>query len=231
MKRCVFGILYGAGARKIAETAGITEEEAQKIIDLLFAKFPSIKDYINKTHWEIHRLGYVETFFGRRRRFPLVAVNGFFRGQAERRGVNMKIQSTSSDIVLAQLIELDQHIEELGGRLLITVHDSIVSTVKKKYASQLPDFFDHYCVKRVAQKFPWMPVAFECDVGVGPSYGETMGLAAYIKQEAARPRSAEELIFSELDKEAIEELREDEEEKREREGSEPGGDGAAARVA
>lgn len=222
VKRVVFGILYGAKAPKIAETAGITVEEAQKIIDLLFAKFPSIQDYINGTHAEIHRSGRAETLFHRRRRFPLVAVNGFFRGQAERRGVNMKIQSTSSDIVIGQLIELDEHIAELGGRLCITVHDSIAGTIKKKYVEQLPAFLQHYCVKRVADKYPWLPVAFECDTGVGPSYGETMALDKYVKQHAERQRSAEELLFQELDNEAIMELREDEDEKREREAVERG---------
>ena len=222
VKRVVFGILYGAGAKKIAETAGITVEEAQKIIDFLFAKFPSIPGYINSTKADIHQLGRVETFFHRRRRFPLVAVNGFFRGQAERRGVNMRIQSTSSDIVLGQLIEIDQHIEELGGRLCLTVHDSIAGTVKKKYVEQLPAFLQHYCVDRVATKYPWMPVAFEADTGIGPNYGETMALDAYIKQEQARVKSADELIFSELDNEAIIELKQDDEEEARERASERG---------
>jgi uracil-DNA glycosylase family 4 len=216
VKRCVFGILYGAKARKIAETAVITEEEAQRIIDLLFLKFPSIKDYIVRTHAEIHQQGRVETFFHRRRRFPLVAVNGFFRGQAERRGVNMKIQSTSSDIVLDRLCEIDQHIGELGGRTCLTVHDSIVTTVKRKYASQLPDFLDYYCRKRVKERFPWLPVDFTFDVGIGPSYGETIAVDQYLKQEAQRPKSAEELLFQELDQEALIELAEDEDEQKEK---------------
>lgn len=220
VKRVVFGILYGAKAPKIAETAGIDVVEAQKIIDLLFARFPSIQDYINSTHAEIHRYGRVETLFHRRRRFPLAPVNGFFRGQAERRGVNMKIQSTSSDIVLGQLVEIDQHIAELGGRLCITVHDSIAGTIKRKYINQLPAFLRHYCVTRVAEKYAWLPVAFECDIGVGPSYGEMTALDAFIKQERERPRTAEELMFQELDKEAIDELRDDEEERREREAAE-----------
>ena len=212
VKRVVFGILYGAKGKKISETAGIPIDEAEKIIDLLFARFPSIKNYIDATHRAISENGYVETFFARRRRFPLVAVNGFFRGQAERRGVNMKIQSTSSDIVLGQLVEIDDHIAELGGRLCVTVHDSIAGTVKRKYIEQLPAFLNHYCVKRVAEKYPWLPVAFEADTSVGPNYGETIALEAHIKQERERPKTADELLFNELDKEAVNELREDPEE-------------------
>jgi len=212
-KRVVFGILYGAMAKKIAETAGISEEEAQNIIDGMFTKFPSLKDYMDETVAEIHTKGYVETLLGRRRRFPLQGVNGFFRGQAERRGKNMKIQSTSSDIVIGQLVELDSAIGELGGRLCITVHDSIVFTAKKKYVEQLPAFLDHYCVKRVAQKYPWLPVSFACDIEVGPSYGETVNIERYLKAERERAKTPEEMMYADFEEEAITELRDDEEER------------------
>jgi uracil-DNA glycosylase family 4 len=217
VKRVVFGILYGAMAKKIAETAGISEEAAQQVIDKLFDRFPSLKNYMDEVVAQIHTRGFVETLFGRRRRFPLQAVNGFFRGQAERRGKNMKIQSTSSDIVVAQLIEIFDHIGELGGRLCITVHDSIVGTVKKKYLSQVQPFFDHYCVERVGQKFPWLPVAFAHDVSVGPNYGETIALADYIKKNPIKELTPDQEFFQELDEESLNELRDDEEEARERE--------------
>ncbi len=220
VKRVVFGVLYGAMAKKIAETAGISEERAQEVIDKLFLRFPSLKNYMDETVAQIHQLGFVETLFHRRRRFPLSKVNGFFRGQAERRGKNMKIQSTSSDIVVSQLIEIDEHIAELGGRLAITVHDSIVGTVKKKYADQLPAFFDKYCVKRVAEKYPWLPVAFAADVTVGPNYGEQMDILKYLKQEAERKLTEEEAMLLEIDSEIDNELREDEDEAREREQTE-----------
>lgn len=212
VKRVVFGILYGAMAKKIAETAGISEEEAQLVIDKLFNRFPSLKGYMNEVVAQIHTRGYVETLFGRRRRFPLQGVNSFFQGQAERRGKNMKIQSTSSDIVLGQLIEIDEHIHEIGGRLCITVHDSIVGTFKKKYLHQVQDFFDHYCVTRVAQKYPWLPVAFAHDIGVGPSYGETLALSDYIARVAPRELTPDQEFLEVMDEDALHDLRTDEEE-------------------
>lgn len=217
VKRVVFGILYGAMAKKIAETAGITEERAQEVIDKLFARFPSLKGYMDEVVAHIHKYGFVETFFGRRRRFPLVRVNGYFRGQAERRGKNMKIQSTSSDIVIGQLIEIAEHIHELGGRLCITVHDSIVGTIKKKYLHLAQAFFQKYCVDRVGEKYPWLPVAFACDVSVGPSYGEVIDIKDYLAKNAPAVVTPDQEFFAEIDEEALHELREDEEEARERE--------------
>lgn len=212
VKRVVFGILYGAMAKKIAETAGISEERAQEVIDKLFERFPSLKGYMDEVVAQIHTRGFVETLFGRRRRFPLQGVNGFFRGQAERRGKNMKIQSTSSDIVLGQLIEIAEHIGELGGRLCITVHDSIVGTIKKKHIHQAEAFFDHYCVERVAQKYPWLPVKFAHDVGIGPNYGETIALADYIKKHDIRPPDFDKAFELEMDEDALNDLRMDDEE-------------------
>jgi len=211
VKRVVFGILYGAMAKKIAETAGISIEEAQGVIDKLFARFPALVRYMDETVEQIHRLGFVETLFGRRRRFPLQGVNGFFQGQAERRGKNMKIQSTSSDIVLGQLTEVAEHIHELGGRLCITVHDSIVACVKKAYVKQLPDFLDYYAVKRVSEKYPWLPVSFTCDISVGSNYGELTKLHEYLAQQASKTPTTDETLLDALDQEAIDELRQDEE--------------------
>lgn len=217
VKRVVFGILYGAMAKKIAETAGISEEAAQHVIDKLFGRFPSLAGYMDEVVAQIHAKGFVETLFGRRRRFPLQSVNGFFRGQAERRGKNMKIQSTSSDIVVSQLIEIFENIGQLGGRCCITVHDSIVGTIKKKFLPQAQAFFDYYCVQRVAEKFPWLPVSFAHDVSVGPSYGETIALADYLRQHVPAAPTPEQEFLELMEEESLEELREDEEERRERE--------------
>ena len=213
VKRVVFGTLYGAMAKKIAETAGISMEAAQIVIDKLFARLPLLGEYMEDTVEQIHRYGFVETLFGRRRRFPLQNVNGFFRGQAERRGKNMKIQSTSSDIVMAQLVEMSEHLAEVGGRLCLTVHDSVVASVKKKYVHQLPDFLNYYAVKRVKEKFDWLPVDFACDIGVGPSYGELMPLDQYIANQTPQELSVDDALLQALDEEALNELREDEEEK------------------
>ena len=212
VKRVVFGILYGAMAKKIAETAGISEQRAQEVIDKLFERFPSLRNYMDEVVAHIRARGYVETLFGRRRRFPLHTVNGFFRGQAERRGKNMKIQSTSSDIVIGQLAEIGEHIGDLGGRLCITVHDSIVGTFKKKYLDQVEGFFDHYCVQRVREKYPWLPVDFAHDVSVGPSYGDTTPLSDYVKSLQPLAVPDDKAFEESLDVESINELREDEEE-------------------
>lgn len=181
IKRVVFGILYGAGSKKIAETIGISLSQAQAIIEMLFQLYPSIPAYIERTKWELNTFGLVETYFGRRRRFAVKGATGFLRSRAERQAVNFKIQSTSSDIVLSSLIEIEKPLErDLGGRLLLTVHDSIGFQLPKKYVSQLPDFVDQYLNIKPGTKYPWLPVEFKWDYELGPSYGELKPFETYV---------------------------------------------------
>ena len=182
VKRVVFGILYGAGPSKIAETIGITRGQAQAIIDMLFRMFPSIPRYIESTKWELWQFGCVETYFGRRRRCSIRGLKGYLRSQAERRAVNFKIQSTTSDLVLDRLVDVAEPLErDLRGRLLLTVHDSIGFELPKRYLSQLPDFVEEYLVMRAGEKHRWLPVPFTWDLGVGDSMGELRSYGEYMK--------------------------------------------------
>lgn len=183
IKRLVFGMLYGAGIKKIAEIAGISHEFAKQIQTLLFTKFPTIRTFMDRTKWELRTFGLVEAFNGRRRRFLIGKdAPSDLRAQAERRAINFKVQGTNSDIVLSVLCWLAPVIEnDLRGRLLLTVHDSIGFQVPKKYAHQVREVFTKYGTDRVAEVFPWMPVPYRWDVELGPSYGEVMDSEKYLK--------------------------------------------------
>lgn len=55
-----FAIAYGAGAHKIAQSAGISSKEAEKIIENYFKAFPQIKKYFAKAVVESHKNGYIK---------------------------------------------------------------------------------------------------------------------------------------------------------------------------
>ena len=62
--------MYGRGAPAIAEQTGSTVEEAQRIINNFYDSFPKVKKWIQKTEDDAKVTGYVEDFWGRRRRLP-----------------------------------------------------------------------------------------------------------------------------------------------------------------
>lgn len=84
-KAIVLGINYSKGAKSIAEDLGITEREAQNIYNTFFKEFPKVKEFINETQAKVAKLGYSETFFGRRRQNPdmLLPDYEFKRNQAK----------------------------------------------------------------------------------------------------------------------------------------------------
>lgn len=192
VKRVVFGTLYGAGPKKIAAQIGngFPLEEAQAIIAGLFQAFPGLKAYISQTKDEIARTNRTKTVFGRYRRFALAGVSGELRSKAEREGVNFRIQSTSSDLVLSQLCEINDHLHEIEATMRLTVHDSIAGTIKRHRVKDMQAFFDHWLVNRVKERFPWMPVPFLYDLEVGSSYGEKMKYKDWLKAEAAGSEKA-----------------------------------------
>ena len=62
-----FGILYGQGAFGLAESLGISTEEAQEFIDTYFVSFPKLADWIEKAKLSAYKKGYAETMLGRKR--------------------------------------------------------------------------------------------------------------------------------------------------------------------
>lgn len=185
IKRIVFGTLYGSRAKGLAHQLGDDSPAgvafAQKFIDALFNAFPSIKEYIIRTENEIRRYGYVRSVFGRYRRFPLAKLDKYTEAKAFREGVNFKIQSTSSDLVIALLSRVEPRLHEIGATAKLTVHDSIAGTIQKTRVHELKSFMDEHVVNETARLFPWMPVKWAYDLSIGRNYGEKIPYAKYIE--------------------------------------------------
>ena len=69
-KAILLGIMYGRGARAIAEQIGSTVERAQEIVDDFYRSFPSVKTWMDDSLTKLKERNYVEDFYGRRRRLP-----------------------------------------------------------------------------------------------------------------------------------------------------------------
>jgi len=191
IKRVVFGILYGAGKYNIAKIVSISQKQADALINVLFKMFPTIPTYISQTKEQVKYLGMVETYVGRRRRFNLAGMTFGQRAKANRQAVNFKVQSTASEIVMDVMCSLDGPLRELGARLMLTVHDSMVIDFPKKNLNQLKDLIHYYGVEQVAKNYKWLPVPFQWDIEVGPSYGELTSLDNYLKNQASKPTHTE----------------------------------------
>lgn len=137
-----FGIIYGMGVVALRQNLGTSREEAQKFLDEYFETFKGLAEYLDRTKAEAYRLGYTETFFGRRRYFPLLrSPLPYMRAQAERMAINAPIQGVEADIIKIAMSRVEDYIAseklEEDVRLILQVHDELVYEIKEKKAGEI----------------------------------------------------------------------------------------------
>jgi DNA polymerase-1 len=141
-----FGIIYGQGAFGLSRTIGISQSEAKKFIEDYFARYSTIRDFMDEIIAQAEEKGYAETILGRRREVPeLKSRNRNKRAQAERLVVNTTIQGSAADLIKVAMINLHNIIEEKHLPLMMTlqIHDELVFELPAedvdKYAKLIAD--------------------------------------------------------------------------------------------
>jgi DNA polymerase-1 len=141
-----FGIIYGQGALGLARTIGMSPAEAKQFIAEYFARYGSIRAFIDECIAKAKRTGYAETILGRRRRIADIKSNNpGFRAQAERLAVNTVIQGSAADLIKVAMVTIHRRIktEQLPIRMILQVHDELVFEVPvaeaEKHAKWIAD--------------------------------------------------------------------------------------------
>ena len=127
-----FGLIYGMSAFGLAKQLGIERSAAQSYIELYFARYPGVKQYMDNTRREAKEQGYVETVFGRRLWLPEInSANGMRRQGAERAAINAPMQGTAADLIKLAMIKVQDWLEKekLQSKLVMQVHDELVLEV------------------------------------------------------------------------------------------------------
>ena len=171
-KTIVFGLIYGISNVGLADRLSIEVQEADKLMDTFFTRFPKIKKYIDETKLTVSRECVLRTPTGRARRFPMAQMGGQIASRNHRQGINYLVQSFCAEIVLRVLNNIHKNISKIRGRLVLTVHDSIVMEIPKESVCMLKPFLTETVDSYIAQNFKQLPVAMPYDIKIGPSYGE-----------------------------------------------------------
>ncbi len=137
-----FGILYGMGVSALKKNLASTREEAQIFYDEYFKNFSGLAQYLEEVKVSAKKLGYTETFFGRRRYFPNIKSKlPFIQAQNERMAINAPIQGTSADIIKIAMVQIYEYIlrEKLSSELfmLLQVHDELVFEIKEDIVAKV----------------------------------------------------------------------------------------------
>jgi len=133
-----FGLSYGMSKFKLADTAQITVNEADKIIKRFFSKVPKVEKFLNMLAHTAVYLGYIRTdlHYRRIRWFPKLDKEVFKTvGEVERAAKNSIPQGINANTTKQALVDLQEVIDKNSYPvyLLLTCHDEVISECREDF--------------------------------------------------------------------------------------------------
>ncbi len=172
-KTANFAVTYGVTGYGLAQSTGMSQEEAEKFIRNYFARFPKVKEYLDRTKKTAAERGWVETLLGRRRYFPelksTAPMHAQARAAAERMAINMPIQGTAADIIKIAMVRLQKALDERGlhAKLILQVHDELVLEAPDDELEQTSAL-----VKAIMEGALKLDAPLKVDIKLGRNWGE-----------------------------------------------------------
>ena len=163
-----FGIIYGQGPFGLSQTTGLSQSEAKKFIDDYFARYASIRKFMDSVIESAKRTGYAETILHRRRQIPdLNSKNGAKRSQAQRFAINTVIQGSAADLIKVAMINIQRKIEneQLPVKLILQIHDELVFELPTEQAEQHSRWINKEMTTAIK-----LDVPLKVDISYGPSW-------------------------------------------------------------
>jgi DNA polymerase-1 len=165
-----YALLYGKSAFTLAKDIGVSKKEAEAFIEAYFARYPSVRQFIQDTIAEARRTGMVRTLLGRLRRLPdLNARNFQVRAEAERQAMNTPVQGSAADLIKKAMIDLYRALRREGmqSRLIRQIHDELLLEVPEAEAERA-----RRLVKEIMEGALTLDVPLVVDAKLGASWAE-----------------------------------------------------------
>jgi DNA polymerase-1 len=165
-----FGIIYGMSAFGLAARLGIPPAEARAIIDAYFARYPGIRQEMERLKEEARMHGYVRTPFGRKLWIPDIASRDpVRRAGAERAAINAPFQGGAAEIIKRAMVRIPRALREAGlkARMLLQVHDELVFEVPEEEVAATEAL-----VKEIMEGVATLRVPLAVEVGHGRTWAE-----------------------------------------------------------
>ncbi|WP_040777318.1 DNA polymerase I [Nocardia pneumoniae] len=168
IKAMSYGLAYGLSSYGLSAQLKISTTEAKEQMEVYFARFGRIRDYLYEVVEQARKVGYTETLFGRRRYLPdLDSSNRQRREAAERMALNAPIQGTAADIIKVAMINVHRAMRSAGlrSRMLLQIHDELLFEVAEGERETLQALAREQMSSAIALSVP-----LEVSVGVGRSW-------------------------------------------------------------
>lgn len=145
-----FSMVYGAGVKRLAATAKVSERRAKELKDKYMNRFHGIQNYLDTMHERAERDGYVSTIIGRRRHLKDAQLRGrserenALKASALRQSGNSPVQGSAADILFIAMRNIRNRLIREGLtekiKMVLQVHDELLFEVDEdiaEYAANL----------------------------------------------------------------------------------------------
>ena len=165
-----FGLIYGMSAFGLGQQLGLPRNQAQAYIDLYFARYPGVKNYMDNIRETAKQKGYVETLFGRRLYLPEInSRNAARRQYAERTAINAPMQGTAADIIKKAMIAADAWLQKdkPDVKMIMQVHDELVFEISESAVESCTE-----SIRQIMCSAAILDIPLTVDIGVGNNWDE-----------------------------------------------------------
>jgi len=165
-----FGIVYGMGARGLAQSLDIDVEDARRFIEDYFRSYPGVKRFIDDTIAAARRDRAISTMLGRSRMLPDIdSQNRGTRSFSERIAVNTPVQGTAADIIKLAMLAIERELRSRGlcAEMILQVHDELLLDVPDAELDAVKDV-----VRRCMESALALRVPLKVDMGTGADWLE-----------------------------------------------------------
>lgn len=157
-KRLNFSVIYGIGAKKLAENLREPVEQARDYLERYHKLYPGFRKLMYQCEDFAKEHGYIKMWTGRMRHFNVPEAD-------PHKAMSNLIQGGVAEIVRVAISRLYPAMRDIGGCMLLQVHDSVTFEVPDdKLAVALPT------IKAIMEDFDFVPA-----VGVDIEYGRSWG--------------------------------------------------------
>jgi DNA polymerase-1 len=157
-----FKMLYLASPYNLMDSLGLRLSEARGVIEMFYREYQRVRPWQDATIDLAQTRGYIETWYGRRRRFLPLS----FDDHSAREAVNFPIQGGAGDIIKLAMIDIGKS-GILGPDCLMVamVHDCLIFDVKADSVTEAKKKYG-YEIKRMMEDAVKLTVPVVADMEV-----------------------------------------------------------------
>lgn len=162
-----FGLIYGMGAKKLAQTLKISQSKSKEYIDSYFESFPTVRDYLQKEENFIFNNGYALTLLGRTRNFDFHNIAEYEKLAFLREGVNSIFQGSAADLIKLSMNKCFDRFKNRDIKLLLQVHDELIFEVKDSEVDSASKE-----ILEIMNNIYTLRVPLKCGISIGKRWSE-----------------------------------------------------------